>query len=132
MRKELAKLEGTRATFRATFERFGTKSAYRGPPLRTALVLNVSTLSGRPVCDHLWFIVRKQLGALDLKPGDVIEFSAISKPYTKGYRGRRDDADLPPISTDYKLAWPQFFRRVGVEHAPAPVRSDPEQMSLAL
>lgn len=133
MREQLARLEGTRVTVRASFGRYGSKKAYRGPPIRTALFRDVKTLCGRALADHVWLTVGKTLAALgDLREGDQVTFSAVPKRYTKGYRGRRDDDDLPPVRDDYKLAWPQFFRRADDPAPKASDASEPAQMSLTL
>lgn len=133
MREQLAKLEGTRVTVRASFGRYGTKKAFRGPPIRTALFREVTTLCGRPLSDHVWLVVGKTLAALgDLREGDQVTFSAVPKRYTKGYRGRRDDLDAAPIRDDYKLAWPQFFRRADADGGKECDASDAAQMSLGL
>jgi hypothetical protein len=67
--------------------------------------------------DHLWFIVRKTFEALNLEPGDAIEFDAMATPYKKGYRGHRDDPELPPPSVDYRLSFPTKVRKI---HGTAP------------
>src|SRR5437867_3718225 len=107
MRERLAALEGKRAVFRATFKRLGAKPSYRGPAIVTLLFVNVRGTAGELVTDHLWFTMCKQWQALDLQSGDEVEFSARGRRYMKGYRGRRDDDDLPSVSEDFKLAWPR-------------------------
>jgi hypothetical protein len=113
MREALKEREGKRGRFTGTVKRFGSKPAYRGPALITLLLVDVLDEAGNKVTDHLWFVVRKQLKALNLQPGDKIEFVARVKPYIKGYRGRRDDYDLPPTSLDYKLSHGTQFKKVG-------------------
>src|SRR5438045_9635814 len=98
-------LEGVRQTFRAVFVRFGSKSAYSGPPIPTALFRDVTDAAGEPMCDHLWFTVGKQMEALALQADEVIEFDARVTRYEKGYKGHRWDVDAP-ISTDYRLSRP--------------------------
>ena len=113
MREKLLPLEGRRCTFQATFERFGNKRAYRGPPLVTMLFKDIKGTGGEVLADHVWFIRRKRLDGLLLQPGESIEFDATVKRYTKGYRGRRDDdEDHAPIGEDFCLANPNKFRRL--------------------
>jgi hypothetical protein len=113
MRETLKERDGKRGRFTGTVKRFGSKPAYRGPALVTMLLVGVRDESGTEVTDHLWFVVRKQLKELDPQPGDTIEFTATVKQYIKGYRGRREDYDLPPVSLDYKLSHPAKFKKVG-------------------
>jgi hypothetical protein len=75
--------------------------------------VDVRDEAGNEVTDHLWFVVRKQLKALNLQPGDKIEFVARVKPYIKGYRGRRDLDDAASVSTDYTLSHGTQFKKVG-------------------
>lgn len=106
MRTELKNINGARTRFIGTFVRFGTKPAYKGPPIKTLLFENVCDKHGKQYTDHIWFTTGKQFEALNLQPGDKICFDARVKIYTKGYRGHRDDYDAAPISTDYKLSHP--------------------------
>jgi hypothetical protein len=112
-REVLGQREGKRGRFTATVKRFGSKPAYKGPPIVTLLLVDVRDEAGTQVTDHLWFTVRKQLKELDAQPGDQIEFTARVTPYVKGYRGRREDFDLPPVSMDYRLSHPTQFKKVG-------------------
>ncbi|MEP7293466.1 MAG: hypothetical protein ABI835_16900 [Chloroflexota bacterium] len=112
MRTELEKINERRTRFSATFERRGLKSAYRGLPTVTLLFTGVTDAQGKPVCDHLWLNLTKAFAALDLQPGDRIEFHARVKQYQKGYRGRREDVLDAPIETDYKLSHPTQIRKV--------------------
>jgi hypothetical protein len=113
MREALKEREGKRGRFTGTVKRFGTKPAYKGPPIITLLLIDVRDEAGTEVTDHIWFVVRKQLKELDPQPGDRIEFVARVKTYVKGYRGRREDYDLPPVSMDYKLSHGTQFKKVG-------------------
>jgi hypothetical protein len=113
MREELKAREGKRGKFFGTVARFGSKPAYKGPPIVTMLLRDVRDEHGTRVTDHLWFVVRKQLIELNPQPGDKLEFDARVKSYAKGYRGRREDDDLPPPSVDYKLSHGTHFRKVG-------------------
>lgn len=108
MRTELKNINGARKRFVGTFVRFGTKKGYKGRTEMTLLFQEVYEVSRSmvSVCDHIWFTSGKQFEALDLKEGDKICFDARVKPYTKGYKGYREDFDLPPVSVDYKLSHP--------------------------
>lgn len=110
MRKNLKKLDGERKRFSATFERYGSKTAYKGPPLKTILLkIFVDIDTNSIVTDHLWFNFTKGFEALgELSPGTKIEFEARVKPYEAGYKGYNWEKSLDsPVRTDYKLAWPQ-------------------------
>ena len=105
MREELKKINGARQRFIATFVRFGTKSGYKGRPIKTLLFENICDVNGNQRSDHVWFTTGKQFEALELAEGDRVCFDARVKSYVKGYKGRRD-VDAAPVSTDYKLSHP--------------------------
>jgi len=108
MREELAKIHGCRRLFEGVFERFGTKSGYKGP-LKTLCLLNVrDVVAKKVVTDHLWFTVGKRLAGLGLQKGDIVRFEARVTMYEKGYRGRHgeDDVDCKPLEYDYRLSFP--------------------------
>lgn len=128
MRTELEKIKGVRGTFRARFDRFGSKSAYRGPPLVTACFQDVSDLAGNVLTDHLWMTVYKQLADLDLQPGDLVELDGRVTAYWKGYQGRRGDSESVR-EKDYQLSFPTKMR---VLDRPSAMRIDGEQTALAL
>jgi hypothetical protein len=115
MREKLKERELKRGTYTATFVRFGSKSGYKGYPVKTVLFRDVADSAGVVVTDHLWFTCGKQFTALDLLPGDVVSFAARSKAYTKGYRGHRDDDDLPAVETDYRLSNPTNVMKWGTK-----------------
>jgi len=105
MRKQLKAINGQRLSFMATVERFGEKSAFRGPPLKTLLLKDVIRLdTGEGVCDHLWFTAGKSWQGLE--PGDRVQFDARVDAYIKGYCGYRDDVWDKPIMKDYRLTRP--------------------------
>ena len=111
MRKELQEINGKRTAFTAIVDRFGTKSSFRGPPLPTICLKDVKDSTGKVVTDHLWFTVGKTLKALELQPGDKITFDARVTEYYKGYKGHRDDYDLPPVEKDYRLSLPTKVKK---------------------
>lgn len=113
MRKELAKIKEVRATFTGTYIRTGSKASYKYTA-PTLLLQNVKDSTGKVVTDHLWCNFTKGFAALGLKYGDLVQFDARVKPYTKGYQGRRDDVYDKPVELDYKLSHPTKLSKVGV------------------
>ena len=105
MRKELKKIEEVRTTFTAEFERYGSKKNWHGYPEKTVLLINVKTLEGKLVTDHIWFSMTKGFIKIgELQKGDVIQFDSRVKKYIKGYAGYRQDLEVDkPIEQDYKL-----------------------------
>ena len=104
MRKELKSLYQQRMEFVAVVERFGTKSAFRGPPLETILLKDVARAdNGEIVTDHLWFAVGKSWKGF--RAGDRVAFTARVGQYEKGYFGRREDVYVPN-EMDYRLERP--------------------------
>lgn len=112
MRTALAAREEERATFRGTFTRFGTKRGWEGREAFTVLLIDIRDARGQPVCDHLWLNLTLQLERLGLEPGDIVQFDARVKAYTKGYFGRRTDGWEKPIETDYKLSHPTKVQKI--------------------
>ncbi len=103
-RQELQKRDGLRFRCRATVARFGTKSAFKGPPVSTILLRDVVNAdTGAVLTDHLWFTCGKW--SAGLVAGDIFEFEARAAGYVKGYQGRREVYDAP-ISRDWKLQRP--------------------------
>lgn len=111
MRKALAPREGERAQFRGIFERFGTKLGWQRATLQTILLKDIHDTTGIRVCDHLWFNLTGAFAALDLQPGDLVQFDARVKEDVKGYFGRRDDV-WKPAEVDYKLSHPTRVMKV--------------------
>jgi len=74
------------------------------------ILQDIKDKTGEIVTDHLWFNYTelfKQLWESDnLHPGNIIEFYARVKPYTKGYE--KDEFD-------YKLSFPTKLKVIGVE-----------------
>lgn len=111
MREKLKDIVYVRATFRAVFVRFGEKTSY-GYTKKTLLFQDVRDSHDRVMTDHLWFTAGKWSELVDLGPGDVVQFEARVTPYKKGYRGGRDDYDLPPPSIDYRLSHPTKVKKI--------------------
>lgn len=126
MRSALKAQVGRRGVFRAIFVRYGSYQPYKGPPVVTLLFSGVTDGKGQQVTDHLWFRGCKAWRAFTFHVGDQVQFTATVKPYRKGYRGRRDDDELPGPSTDYKLAWPGDVRLL----EPPKAQGGPEQLRL--
>lgn len=118
MRKKLQEIDQVRATFTGTVERFGTKSSY-GYTKPTLLLVNVKNAAGEVVTDHLWFNLTKGFESLGLCTGDTVQFDARVRPYTKGYRGWRDDVYDKPVEKDYKLSHPTKLVKVPAGVQPA-------------
>ena len=105
MRTELKKLNKTRLTIIGKVEGFGTKKAFKGPPIKTLLLTHVRAKEGDQLTDHLWFT--DGVWSKDLEEGDIVQLDARVKPYQKGYRGHNIEALIDnPLRTDYKLSHP--------------------------
>jgi hypothetical protein len=112
MRKALKEVEGDRIKVFAEVSKFGTKQAFKRPPLDTVCLINLKDESGSEISDHLWLTIGKQIANLHLQTGDLISFNARAKQYTKGYFGRRIDVYVP-AQVDYTLSNPTKFKREG-------------------
>lgn len=110
MRERLQKSNGRRGTFTGTFERTGIKTSF-GHPKETVLLRDIRDEGGAIVTDHVWMNMTAGFRALDLRPGDVVRFDARVRPYTKGYRGHREDV-YRPVEVDYKLSHPTRMVKV--------------------
>jgi hypothetical protein len=105
MRKELGASENVRATFTATFIRFGSKHQHQGTTATTLLFQEIKNDAGITVADHLWFTMTRGFEDCRLQPGDRIRFEARIKSYSKGYRGFQK-ALQTKTNYDYKLSHP--------------------------
>lgn len=80
MRDELQKLNGQRMRFRATVERYGSRSNWHGHPEMTILLRDVCFAgNGELACDHLWF--RYGGWTSELEIGTTFEFDARVDSY---------------------------------------------------
>ncbi len=114
MRAELAKRQGLRGSFSATFQRYGERSSHRGPPRRTLLFVEVRDSVGAVVTDHVWFTSAKCWDAYSFTPGDIVRFDGRVREYWKGYRGQRSEADdAPLINRDFKISHPTNVHPIG-------------------
>lgn len=113
-RRNLKRRNGERLRFRGRVDRFGEKSAYRGPPIKTLLLTNVTFANtGEPATAHLWFTAGKW--ANGVRVGDMLEFDGRIDKYMKGYMGYRDDVWDKPISVDYRISRPTRVVNLGRE-----------------
>ena len=109
IRKRLAADAGERKVFRAAFSRFGKKVNYKGYSEETILLVKISEAeTGSLVADHLWFSLTKGFEKLSLKEGNLIEFEARIKEYSKGYVNRQ--IGINNRRKDYKLSHPTKIR----------------------
>ncbi len=110
MREKLKQLKEVRAVFTAVFVKFSGKKAYKYIK-KTALFCHICDETGKEVTDHLWFNLTKGFQLLNLQRGDVVEFRARVKQYTKGYKGYNwHKAIEAPLQIDYHLSFPTKAR----------------------
>ena len=112
MRKGLEKVNGSRIKFIGIFERYGSKTNFKGYPEKTILFKDVKNNS-TVITDHIWFNMTKGFETLGkLKQGDIVEFYARVKKYYKGYAGFKEEIQWEnPIEVDYKLSHPTKIKR---------------------
>lgn len=94
-----------REKYKATFERFGIRSGYKGV-IKTVLLLDVIDQSHKLVTSHLWMDCGKQFDKLKLKEGDFVQFYARVKTYEKGYKGYNEYGEEGFSTIDYGLCYP--------------------------
>jgi hypothetical protein len=106
MRDALKNNDGSRLRFRASVERFGSRSNWHGYPERTILLRDVRFVgSGELACDHLWF--KEGDWAWELEVGTTFEFDARVDSYVKGYQGQRaEELNISTLTIDYHLERP--------------------------
>ena len=107
MRKELDNLDHKkRYTFIGTFERFGKRTAFRGPDLTTVLLKDIHLKDDTHILtDHLWFNLTREFAQQSLCPGDKVQFDGRVDNYMKGYFGYREDVYVPQ-EVDVKISFP--------------------------
>jgi hypothetical protein len=111
MRSGLVKDEGVRKKFHGTFSRLGKKRNYNGYFEDTILLVNiVDSETNKRVADHVWFSYTKGFEKIQMKEGDIIEFDARVKAYSKGYVNRA--MGMKKRTTDLKLSHPTQIRVV--------------------
>jgi hypothetical protein len=105
LRNTLAKNEGERKRFRATFVRTGKKTNFKGYAEDTILLQHITDVStNQVVTDHVWFTYSKVFDEASLREGDTIEFDARVKGYKKGYVNKALKIDNR--KTDFRLSHP--------------------------
>jgi hypothetical protein len=110
MRKVLAKEEGSRKKFYATFSRLGKKVNYQGYREDTILLTKIIDAETHQImADHVWFSYTKGFEKIELTEGVDIEFEARVKAYSKGYVNTR--YKINNRSTDFKLSNPTTIKR---------------------
>lgn len=110
MREALAALDGQRLTIRATVLRFSRCIGWAGVRQPTILLGQVAAVDGALLADHLWLHLGKRMADLDLKLGDLIEFSARVAEYRRGLF--RLPGEPMTFNTDYGLAFPTKVRLI--------------------
>lgn len=105
MRIKLAKYCGERIRLRATVRRFSRKSKYKNSPETIMLsdVFNAET--NEKITDHIWINPRKRIGDANLDRGDIIEFNAVIREYTKKNGVK-----------DYKVSYPSQIKKIGTDY----------------
>ncbi|MEK6882361.1 MAG: hypothetical protein AABY22_22265, partial [Nanoarchaeota archaeon] len=77
MREALKHIDGLRKEFIGTFERFGTKTNFKGYPETTILLTDViNPINKKIFTEHIWFNMTKEFERIGLQEGDVISFHA--------------------------------------------------------
>jgi len=113
VRIKLAAQEGKRRKFRATFERIGKKTNFKGYTEETVLLKNIVDVeTNHVVADHVWFGYTLGFERALLTEGAIIEFEARVKEYTKGYVNRK--LNLNAQTVDYKLSHPTKIKKVAL------------------
>ena len=104
MRETLAALDGQRLTVRATVLKFSRCIGWAGIRRPTILLGQIAAVDGALLSDHLWLHLGKRMADLDLKLGDLIEFSARVAPYRRALF--RLPGEPMTFNVDYGLAYP--------------------------
>jgi len=112
-RIELQPMEGQKSRFIATFEKYGTFRS-RGIVGRSILLRDLKTVKGRLLADHIWINYTAAFDALgEFLRGDVVQFTAIVRPYLKGYFGQRiEDRLARKTGLDYRLTFPRNVEKI--------------------
>lgn len=115
MRTELKKIQEKRMTFKGIFKRYGTKDNWHGFPEKTLLLVDVTDSFDEIVTDHIWFSLTKGFSDLgNLIEGDIIQFNARVKQYTKGFV--RPSKGIDERRKDYKLNNPTKIQKINRTH----------------
>ena len=115
MRKELAKNDGQRKKFLATFSHLGKKINYNGHSEETILLKNIiDAETNLLLTDHVWFSFTKGFQEAGIRQGELIQFEARVKKYSKGYANR--SLRINQKTVDYKLSHPTKIKRTESNH----------------
>lgn len=104
-----------REKYKATFQRFGVRSGYKGD-IKTVLLLDVIDQSHKLVTSHLWLDCGKQFDKLQLKEGDFVQFYARVKIYEKGYQGYNEFGEEGFPTIDYGLCYPSKVAKLSQKY----------------
>lgn len=111
MRTVLAKQEGERKKFSATFSRLGKRTGFKGYSEETILLKDVRDFAtNKIVTEHLWFVFTKGFQKVATTAGMKIEFEARVKEYTKGYVNSK--TKINNQETDFRLSHPTKIKVV--------------------
>jgi hypothetical protein len=110
MRDLLAARDGQRLVVRARVRKFSRRIGWASVRLPTILLGQITAVDGADLCEHLWLDLGKRMAGLDLKPGDLIEFSARVTPYRRGMLRMPGQPLL--FNVDYSLSYPTKARKI--------------------
>lgn len=105
-RERLYHYAGKRATFTATFVRYGT---HKSNGSQTVLLIEIRDQRGELVSDHVWINDASPFMDVGAQDGDQVRFKAFVRVYVNGYA--ETDFHLP-INKSYKLENPTHVRIV--------------------
>jgi len=125
MRDALAMLDGERLTVQATVLRFSRAIDWGGVRKPTLLLGAVTTLEGALLADHLWLDLGKRLTVLDLRTGDLLQFSGRVAAYRRGLK--RNPGEPMQYTVDYGLVYPSQCRVAARAVKPEPVPVIPKE-----
>jgi hypothetical protein len=104
MRDALQPFEGQRLTVRGTVLKHSTRIGWAGVREPTVLFGNVTALDGMVLTDHVWLPLGKRLAALELRMGDLVQFTGRVAIYRRGMA--RQPGERATFSYDYGLLCP--------------------------
>ena len=118
MREKLAeKMKlNEREKYKATFERFGIRTGYKGD-IKTVLLLDIIDQNHNLVTSHLWMDCGKRFDKLQLKEGDFVQFYARVKTYEKGYQGYNEYGEEGFSTIDYGLCFPSKVDKLSQKYS---------------
>jgi hypothetical protein len=119
MREALQPFEGQRLTVRGTVLKHSTRIGWAGVREPTILFGNVTALDGMVLTDHVWLPLGKRLAALDLRTGDLAQFTGRVAIYRRGMA--RQPGERATFSYDYGLLCPSQCGVVARAEVAAPI-----------